>query len=80
MKKLVPIANSADYRQVTGTFSITFSGIFLPMQIIFQGQTDHCRPKVKFPEEFNVTHCQPLVYGRESYQVNSKSPSTLCQK
>ena len=28
--KLVPITNSADYRQVTGTFSITLSGIFLP--------------------------------------------------
>ena len=27
-EKLVPIANSADYRQVTGTFSITLSGIF----------------------------------------------------
>ena len=27
-KKLVPIANSADYRQVTETFSITLSGFF----------------------------------------------------
>ena len=30
-KKRVPIANSADYRKVTGTFSITLSGIFLPL-------------------------------------------------
>ena len=35
-EKLEPIANSADYRQVTGTFSITLSDIFLPMQIIYQ--------------------------------------------
>ena len=53
---LVPIANSADYRQVTGTFAITLSGIVLPMQIISQGQTDHCHPKFKFPDEFNITY------------------------
>ena len=51
-----PIANSGDYRQVTET-SITLSGIFLPMQIFCQGQTDCCHPKFKFPEEFNITHC-----------------------
>ena len=31
-KKLVPIANSADYHQVTGTFSITPPGIFFPFK------------------------------------------------
>ena len=55
-EKLVPIANSTDYCQVTGTFSITHFGIFLPMQIICQGQTDPCHPKFKFPEEFKITH------------------------
>ena len=30
-EKLVPIANSADYHQVTVTFSISLSGNFLPM-------------------------------------------------
>ena len=29
-EKRVPIVNSADYYQVTGTFSITPSGIFFP--------------------------------------------------
>ena len=52
----MPIANSDDYGQVTGTFSITLSGIFLPMQIIHQGQTDRCHPKFKFQEEFNITY------------------------
>ena len=56
-EKIVPITNSAGYHQVTGTFSTTFSGIFL-MQIIYQGQTDLCHPKFKFPEEFNITHSQ----------------------
>lgn len=55
-EKLVPIANSADYRQGTGTFSITLSGDFLPLQIIYQGKTARCHPKFKFPVEFNITH------------------------
>ena len=58
-EKPVPIANSGDYRQVTGTVSITLSGVFLPMQIIYQGQTDRCHLKFKFPEE--IPQCQPLV-------------------
>ena len=45
-----------NYRQVTGTFSVILSGIFLPMHIIYQGQTDRCHHKFKFPEEFNITH------------------------
>ena len=55
-EKLVPIENSPDYCQVTGTLSITLSDIFLPMQIIYQGQTDRCHPKFKLPEEFNITY------------------------
>ena len=55
-EKLVPIVNSVDYFQVTGTFSITISDIFLHMQIIYQGQTDRCHPNFKFPEKFSITH------------------------
>ena len=52
----MPIVYYADYSQVTRTLSITLFDIFLSMQIIYQGQTDHCHPKFKFPEEFNTTH------------------------
>ena len=55
-EKLLPIVNSADYHQVTETFSIPLSGISLLMQIIYQGHSDRCLPKFKFPEEFNITH------------------------
>ena len=55
-EKLVPIANSADCRQIIGNISITFSRVFLSTQIIYQGQSDLCHPKLKFPEEFNITH------------------------
>ena len=54
--EFVPITNLLDYRQVTGTFSITLSGSFLPIQIIYQGKTNQCHPKFKFPDEFNITH------------------------
>ena len=36
----------------------TLSGTFLPPQIIYQGKTDLCHPKCKFPEGWNVTHSE----------------------
>lgn len=55
-EKFVPISDSADYRQITGTFSVTASGKFLPIQLIYQGKTDRCHPKFHFPKEFHITH------------------------
>ena len=52
----VPILGTSDYRQITGTFAITLSGKFLPMQLIYQGTTDRCHPKYKFPDDFHITH------------------------
>lgn len=57
-EKFVPISDSADYRQITGTFSITVSGRFLPMQLIYHGKTALCHAKFNFPKEFNVTHSE----------------------
>lgn len=57
-EKFVPISDSADYRQITGTFSVTASGKFLPIQLIYQGKTDRCHPKFRFPKEFQVTHTE----------------------
>lgn len=54
--KQVAIAGSADHRQITGTFSVSLSGKFLPMQLIYQGKTARCHPNFPFPPEFNVTH------------------------
>ena len=53
---MVPIANSADYHQVTGTFFITLSAIFLPIETIYHGKTNHYYAKFNFPEKFNITH------------------------
>ena len=54
----VPIANSNDYRQITGTFVVTAAGEFLPMQLIYQGKTTRCHPKFDFPDGFEVTHSE----------------------
>ena len=53
---MVPIANSADYHQVTGTFFITLTAIFLPIETIYHGKTNHYYAKFNFPEKFNITH------------------------
>ena len=53
--KAVPITNSKDYRQITGTFGISMSGVFLPMQLIYAGKTTR-HAKYDFPKSFNVTH------------------------
>ena len=54
--KNVPIQGTDDYRQITGTFSISMSGNFLPIQLIYKGKTVRCHPRFNFPTEFHVTH------------------------
>ena len=51
----VPVLGTSDYRQITGTFGITLSGHFLPIQLIYQGKTDRSQTNFDFPKEFHVT-------------------------
>ena len=44
-----------DKRQITGTFAVTLTGKFLPMQLIYKGKTKRSLPKFKFPNSFLVT-------------------------
>ena len=54
--KNVPINGVDDKRQITGTFACSLSGAFLPLQIIYEGKTRRCLPRVhKYPPDFNVT-------------------------
>ena len=42
-------------QQITGTFAISQSSEFLPMQLIYEGKTTRCLPKnVIFPKGFNI--------------------------
>ena len=52
----VPLVGKGKKKQITGTFTVTMSGLFLRMQLIYQGKTDRCLPKgVYFPDDFDVT-------------------------
>jgi len=51
----VSVPGTSEYRQITGTFAITMSGSFLPIQLIYQGKTARSQPNYSFPSEFHVT-------------------------
>ena len=46
----------ADKRQISATFAVTLSGAFLPMQLLYQGKTNHCHSNFAFPEGFHIHH------------------------
>ena len=52
-----PLVGKGKKKQITGTFTITMTGQFLPLQLIYQGTTDRCLPKgVEFPDDWYVTY------------------------
>ena len=53
--KKVSIAGIDDKRQITGVFTVTLDGQSLPVQLIYQGSTKACLPRVKFPTDWHVT-------------------------
>ena len=54
--KSVPLQGKGKKKQITGTFAVSVTGDFLPMQLIYEGKTPRCLPKdVEFPKEFDVT-------------------------
>ena len=44
-------------KQITGTFTVSVTGPFLPMQLIYAGKTNRCHPQgIEFPSGSDVTH------------------------
>ena len=58
----------SDKRCITGTFSITFSNEFFPMQLIYGGKTVQSLPRFKFPEEFSLC-ANPTHFPNSSESV-----------
>lgn len=56
--KVIPIHNSDDKRQITAVLSASLSGEYLAPQLLYQGKTDRCHPKVTFPEGWDVWHSE----------------------
>ena len=54
--KRVEIKGLDDKRQITAVFGATITGEFLPVQLVYQGKSSQCHPKVKFPEDWHITH------------------------
>ena len=54
----VTIDGSSDKRTITGTFGISLTRDFLPMQLIYRGKTIQCLPKYKFPKHFCLSFNQ----------------------
>ena len=60
----VPLIGKGKKKQITGTFAVSMTGDFLPMQLIYEGKTARCHPPTQFPEGFNITH-SPTHYSNE---------------
>ena len=52
----MPLAGVDDKRQITALFGATLEGQFLPPQIIYQGKTEACLPRIRFPSDWHVTY------------------------
>ena len=54
--KSVPVKGKGKGKQITGTFAVSATGRFLPMQLIYAGKTKRCHPQdIEFPSDFDVT-------------------------
>jgi len=52
----VLLVGKGEKRQITGTFMVTMSGLFLPMQLIYEGKSPRCLPQgIRFLENFGLT-------------------------
>ena len=56
--KRVEIIGSDERRQITALFTVSMAGDFLAPQLIYQGKTVKCHPKINFPPDWNVTHTE----------------------
>ena len=55
----VPVKGKGKSKKITRTFTISASGKFLLMQLIYVTKTERCHPQgIKFPSEFNATHSE----------------------
>ena len=69
----VLVFGRTDYCQITGTFGVTLSGDFLPIQLIYQDKTKQCQPAYPFQREIHVTQT-------ENHWANEKTSLDLIEK
>ncbi len=52
--RIIPIASSDDKWQITAVLDVTLTGEYIPPQLIYQGKTLRCHPKVSFPQKWDI--------------------------
>ena len=67
--KRVEISAKDDKRQVTAVFACSLSGAFLPVQMIYEGTTARCLPKVTFPSDWHIT-CSANHWSTETTMID----------
>ena len=58
-EKIILIANLDDKRQITAVLAITMSGSYLAPQLIYQGKTERCHPRLdgsSLPDRWDIWH------------------------
>ena len=65
----VSIAGSSDKRSTTCTFTITLSGHFLSMQLIYGGKTKQSLPRFMIPDGFSLS-CNPKHFTNVMESIN----------
>ena len=63
--KNIPIKGVDDERQITATVSVSCTGEFLPIQLIYAGKTERSRPKYSFPPSYSVTFTENHRWNTE---------------
>ena len=53
--KRVELVAKDDKRQITAVFAASFTGDFLPPQLVYQDKTEWCLPRFQFPSDWNIT-------------------------
>ena len=67
--KRVEIEGLNDKRQVAAVFAATVTGEFLLVQLVYQGNTNQCHPRVCFPENWHITH-SPNHWSNETTMID----------
>ena len=57
-EKVIPLSNLDDKRQITAVLAVSINGDYLPPQLIYQGKTIRCHPKVIPPKGWDIWHSE----------------------
>ena len=66
--KFVSVVGSSDKRSITGAFTITLNGRFLPMQLIYGGKPKQSLHRFKFPDGFSLS-CNPKHFSNSMESI-----------